>query len=153
MELGDWLRLIHILGAAIWVGGVIVLNAVMTRAGRSPDRTALVRLTGELEWVGPWLISPAASVVIGVGVWLVFEEHWSFSEFWIILSLVLVGVSMILGFGYFGPEGKRIAKMVGERGPEDAEVRRRMSRLLSLARLDVLILLVVLWTMVFKPGA
>jgi hypothetical protein len=39
------------------------------------------------------------------------------------------------------------------RGAEDGVVRGRLNRLLWIARLDTLILLVVLWLMVFKPGA
>jgi hypothetical protein len=53
---------------------------------------------------------------------------------------------------YSAPEGKRIARLTDERGAEDHEVRRRLSRLLWLARLDVPILVAVLWLMVFKPG-
>lgn len=131
MELHEWLSFVHILGAVIWVGGVIVLNAVIARANRKGDPGAAVRLTIETDWVGPWLIFPSAVVVIGVGIWLVFlEEEWAFSQLWIILALVLVGESTILGMGYFGPEGKRISRIVEERGPEDPDVRRRMSRLL-----------------------
>lgn len=153
MELPEWLGFVHILGAVVWVGGVIVLNAVLSRANRSGDRGAVVRLNAEVEWVGLGLIFPSALVVIGVGIWLVLlEEVWAFSQLWIVLSLALVGVSMVLGLGYFGPEGKRISRIVEERGPEEPAVRRRMSRLLWLARLDVLMLLVVLWAMVFKPG-
>lgn len=154
MELHEWLKFFHVLAAIIWVGAAIVLNAVITRANRRPDRSAVVRLTSEVEWVGPLLISPAAVVVIGLGIWLVgLEDEWAISQVWVILSLVLVGVSMILGIGYFGPEGKRISAMVEERGPADADARRRMDRLLWWARVDLLILLVVLWAMVFKPGA
>jgi uncharacterized membrane protein len=154
MELHEWLRFVHILGAIIWVGSSIVLNAVVTRANRRADSSAAVRLSRDVDWVGPWLIGPSAAVVIGLGIWLVvLEEEWAFSQAWIVLSLVLVGVSMILGIGYFGPEGKRISRMADERGAEDPEVRRRMGRLLGFSQVDVLILLVVLWLMVFKPGA
>jgi hypothetical protein len=54
---------------------------------------------------------------------------------------------MVQNAFYSVPEGKRIARLA-----EDHEVRRRLSRLLWLGRLDVLILVVVLWLMVFKPG-
>jgi uncharacterized membrane protein len=104
--------------------------------------------------VGPWLIGPAAIAVIGLGLWLtLIEDEIAFSHSWIWLSLVLVVVSMVLGMAYFGPEGKRIGRIAAERGPEEAEYRRRMDRLLMLNRLDLLILAVVLWLMVFKPGA
>lgn len=153
MKLHDWLMFFHILGAIVWVGGTIVLAAMMERASRSPDRTAVLRLSRELEWVGPRLIGPSALVVIALGIWLVpVEEDLSFSQPWIWLSLVLVAVTMVQNGIYSAPEGKRIARLAEERGPEDREVRRRLSRLLWLGRLDVLILVVVLWLMVFKPG-
>ena len=154
MELHEWLLFLHIVAATIWVGGAIVLNTVIARANRSPDRAQVVRLTADLEWVGPRLIGPSAMAVIGLGIWLVaIEEEWVFSQTWIVLSLVLVGISMVLGMGYFGPEGKRISRITEQRGPEDPEARGRMDRLVWLSRLDVLILLVVVWAMVFKPGA
>jgi uncharacterized membrane protein len=153
VELHDWLMFFHILGAIVWVGAVILMNAMMTRAGRGPDRTAVLRLARELEWVGPRVIGPSALVVIGLGIWLVpVEEDLVFSQPWIWLALVLVAVTMVQNAFYSVPEGKRIARLAEERGAEDHEVRRRLSRLLWLGRLDVLILVVVLWLMVFKPG-
>jgi uncharacterized membrane protein len=152
VELHEWLMFFHVLGAIIWVGTVIVMNAILTKASRASDRTAIFRLARELEWVGPGLIGPSALVVILLGVWLVIlEEEWAFSQLWIWLSLVLVAVSMVEGISS-GPEGKRIVRMADERGGGDGEVRRRMGRLLWLARLDILILVVVVWLMVFKPG-
>lgn len=53
---------------------------------------------------------------------------------------------------YSASEDKRIARLAEERGAEDPEVRRRLNRLLWLGRLDMLILVAVLWLMVFKPG-
>lgn len=152
MELHEWLLFFHVLASMIWVGAVIFQNAVMARASRASDRTAVLRLSRELEWVGPWLIGPASLVVIALGIWLVLlEEDWAFSQLWIWLALVLVAVSTVQGI-YSGPEGKRVQRLADERGPDDGQVRRRLIRLLWLERLDVLILVVVVWLMVFKPG-
>jgi uncharacterized membrane protein len=153
VELHEWLLFFHVVGSVVWVGAVIFQNAVMVRASRSPDRTAALRLTGEMEWAGPWLIGPSSLVVIGLGIWLVLLEEWAdFSQLWIWLTLVLVAVSTVQGI-YSGPEGKRIQRLADQRGTEDPEVGRRMSRMLWLARLDMAILLAVVWLMVFKPGA
>jgi uncharacterized membrane protein len=128
------------------------MNVVMARASRDPDRTAVLRLARELERVGPGLVGPSSRVVIGLGIWLVLlEEYAALSQPWIWLALVLVAVSTVQGI-YSGPEGKRIYRLADERGAEDGEVRRRLSRLLWLARLDMLILVAVVWLMVFKPG-
>lgn len=153
MELHEWLLFFHILAAAMWVGAAIVLTAVIARANRNPDRTVVAGLARELEWVGPRFITPAAIAVIALGIWLtLIEDGIDFSQVWIWLALVLVGVSTVLGVGYFGPEGKRIGRIAAERGPDDPEIRRRMDRLLMVNGLDLVILAAVLWLMVFKPG-
>ena len=152
MTLHNWLMFLHILGAIVWVGAMVLVNAMMVRAGRAPDRTAVLRLSREMEWVGPGLIGPSAAVVIGAGIWLVFvEKDLTFSQLWLVLSLVLVGVSMVEGI-WSGPEGKRIQRLAEVGGAESGEVRSRVRRLVWLGRLDLLILVVVLWLMVFKPG-
>jgi uncharacterized membrane protein len=152
VSLHNWLMFFHILGAIIWVGSVILMNAMMTRASRAPDRAAVLRLSRELEWFGPRLIGTSSAIVIGAGIWLVFvEDGLTFSQLWIWLTLVLVALSSAQGI-YSGPEGKRVLRLADERGTEDHDVRRRLTRLLWLARLDILILVAVLWLMVFKPG-
>lgn len=154
MELHEWLAFFHILASIVWVGAVILDNAMLTRASREPDRTAVLRLFREFEWGGPRLIGPSAAVVIGVGIWLVILEEWAaFSQVWIWLTLVLLAVSMGQNAIYSAREGRRIAVLADERGAEDREVRRRLDRVLWLGRLDVLILVIVVALMVFKPGA
>jgi uncharacterized membrane protein len=150
--LHDWLMFFNILGAIVWVGAVILMTAMTERANRAPDGAAVLRLSRDLEWVGPWLIGTSSAVVIGAGIWLVFvEEGSAFSQLWLVLSLVLVGLSMVEGI-WSGPEGKRIARLAEERGAEDRDVRSRLKRLLWGGRLDLMILVAVLWLMVFKPG-
>jgi uncharacterized membrane protein len=110
------------------------------------------RAARDAEWVGRRVMGPSAVVVIGVGIWLVpVEEDLTFSQLWLWLTLVLVAVTAVLSM-YSGPEGERIARLADERGAEDDEVRRRFSRVLWLTRLNILILVAVLWLMVFKPG-
>ncbi len=153
VEFHEWLAFFHILASMVWVGAVILDNAMMTRASRDRDRTAFLRLFRESEWVGPRLIGPAAAVVIGMGIWLVILEEWAaFSQAWIWVTLVLVAVSMGQNGIYSAREGRRIAALADQRGADDAEVRRRLERLLWLGRLDVLILVIVVGLMVFKPG-
>jgi hypothetical protein len=57
---------------------------------------------------------------------------------------VLVRVSMV-DSNWSEPEGKRMERPAEERGSEGGEVCSRARRLISLGRLDLLILVVVLW--------
>jgi uncharacterized membrane protein len=152
MEFHEWLMFFHILPSIVWVGGVIVLYALTERASRSPDRTAISRATGELEWVGRRLMGPSILVVVGLGIWLVvLQEDIAFSQLWIWLSLVLVVVSAVPGI-YSGSKGKQISRLAEELGPENGQVRLGLNRLLWLARIDILVLVAVLGLMVLKPG-
>jgi hypothetical protein len=109
-------------------------------------------LAHEVEWVGPFLIGPAALVVIGSGIWISPHQGLGRLLRHVDMAVPRVGVSMVLGMAYFEPEGRRIGSVVDERGPDDGEFRQRMTRLLLIGRFDLLILVVVLWLMVFKPG-
>lgn len=153
MELSDWLAFIHILTAMLWVGGAVVLNVATSRLAATGDDERVMQFTGNVEFLGNWMIGPSAAAVVGTGIWLTASEDWvAFSQLWIILALVGVAVSAALGMGYFGPEGKRLGRMAEERGASDPELKTRMRRLLLVARFDILILVLLTWDMVFKPG-
>ncbi|HEX6262199.1 MAG TPA: DUF2269 family protein [Actinomycetota bacterium] len=153
MELSEWLAFIHILTAMFWVGAGVVLNLATSRVAASGDDERVVQFTRNVEFLGNWLIGPSAVAVVGTGIWITAIEEWvAFSQLWIILALVGVAVSMLLGMGYFGPEGKRLGRLAEERGASDPELKTRTRRLLLLSRLDILVLVFLTWDMVFKPG-
>jgi hypothetical protein len=80
------------------------------------------------------------------------NEAWTIGQLWIILALVGIGVTMITGAAFFGPESGRVSKMIEVSGPDDPEVRRRIGRIVALGRLDLLLLILIVIDMVLKPG-
>lgn len=152
MEPEEWLGFFHVLAAIIWVGAVIFMNAMMAVASRGPDQTAVLRLAREFQRVGPLLMGPSFLVVVGSGIWLVALEDWAaFSQLWVWLALVLVAVSMLLSI-YSGSRRRRMSRVAAEPGPEESELLRGLRRNLWLSRLDMLVLVFVVWLMVLKPG-
>lgn len=87
------------------------------------------------------------------GVWLVAVSEWNFTDTWIVLGLVGIAITIVTGAGFLGPEAERLGKALGERGPSDSEVGRRIRRILVISRIDLVVLLLVVADMVFKPGA
>jgi uncharacterized membrane protein len=149
----SWLVLIHILAAITWVGGAIMLNVLNTRSIRSNDPARLATAARETEWVGTRVIAPTTLVLIAMGLTMVaVNEAWTIGQLWIILALVLFGLTFATGAFFLGPEAGRIGKLVEERGPQDPEVRRRLRRVVLVGRLDLVTLVVVVWDMVVKPG-
>ncbi len=90
----DWetLRLsLHVFGATIWVGGQVVLAAlvpVLRRVGDDAPRTAARRF-GVVAW-------PAYALLVGTGIWNVIALHDDVHgryQTTLVVKLVLVGLS------------------------------------------------------------
>ena len=60
--------------------------------------------------------------------------------------------SFIVGAGYLGPESGRLSKLVEERGPEDPEYLRRVSRIFLVSRIELVLLILAVLDMTIKPG-
>ena len=77
----QWLLLLHILAAMVWLGGLVVLTALGTHVARSGERDAVARFLGSLRTVGPFVLAPATIAVLGFGIWLVIDsDTWDFGQ-------------------------------------------------------------------------
>lgn len=154
MTLYEWLVLGHILAAIVWVGGGIMDLMVSRRIAASGEPIAEKAFTGVQAWTGARVFGPAAVSVLVFGFLLVWRsDAWTFGQPWVWLSLILTVAMLLTGALYFGPEAGRIEKLADERGVDDAEVRRRTSRAEQISNLEVVVMVVVVFLMVFKPGA
>jgi uncharacterized membrane protein len=149
----NWLLFFHILAAIIWVGGAIMLNILNTRSIRSGDPARLASTAQETAWVGTRVIAPTTLILLVLGLVMVgVNEAWTIGQLWIILALVLFGITFATGAFFLGPEAGRIGKLVEKRGPADPEVRRRLRRVVLVGRVDLITLIVIVWDMAVKPG-
>jgi uncharacterized membrane protein len=153
LEAYGWLLFFHILAAIVWVDGGITINIISTRAIRSgdPARQAAIAMDG--EWIGSRVIAPTSAIILALGLAMVgVSEAWTIGQLWIALALVLFGLTALTGAIFLGPESGRIGKLIRARGAEEAEVRRRIRRIVLIARLDLITLIVIVWDMAVKPG-
>lgn len=154
MSLYGVLVLAHILAATIWVGGGIVALATARRVEASAQPVAKQTYASIEAWTGARIFGPAAFSVVLFGILMVWQsDAWAFGQTWVWLSLSLAVLSLIVGGAYFGPESGRIARLAEERGGDDPEVARRRARVGLLQNLDLVVILVIVALMVFKPGA
>jgi uncharacterized membrane protein len=153
MNLYDFLKSVHVLAAVIWVGGAFSMQFLGTRAVSSRDPEKMAAFGQNAEWLGSRVYMPASLVVLASGIWAVFDGSWSWGDFWILWGLAGVAFSAIVGAAYLGPESARIGALSAQRGPDDSEVVRRRDRLVLVSRIELVILLSVVFVMVTKPGA
>ncbi len=158
MDLREVLLVLHILGVvAMAFGTGTGFLAGLTARGTTDLRT--IASAVRLEMVGGRVTSFAAIFVLVMGVWLVIETAYEFSEAWISASFVLWFIAMGLGGGVMARHARRVgqaAEAAMERGETtNAEVQADLNAPVAKAAGAVLLLMYVAFTylMVVKPGA
>jgi len=146
------LKYIHILAAMVWVGGAFYMQLVAIRAARSSDPTDLPRFGAEVEAVGAKVFPVASIVLLIAGITMVLQR-WSFSQAWVAVALVLWVVSLLAGVLYIGPRAAAVGKQFAAEGPSSVAARAGMARLFLVSRLELVSFAVIVFLMVFKPGA
>jgi uncharacterized membrane protein len=152
MTLYDVLKVVHVLGAVIWVGGGIMGHIVAGRASRSNDTAKIAVAGADAEWIGNRVFFPASIVLLVVGIWMVVISGWNFSDLWIILGIVGYAASAINGMAFLSPVSKRVGEMAAASDSVTPELRAQLDRLTLLSRVDLTILILVVIDMVIKPG-
>jgi uncharacterized membrane protein len=147
----EFLLFVHIASAAIWVGGGAMIQFFGLRVLASGDPNRLADFASNVEWVGSRFLTSASLVALLSGLGLVWEsEFWGFGDDWIVIGLILFAITFLAGAGFFGPESGRIKKLIESEGADAAQA--RVKRLLVLTRIDLMILLLLIFDMSVKPS-
>jgi hypothetical protein len=144
-----WL-FVHVLMAIVWVGGNIHLQIIGARLNAANDPIQLAGFSRQAEWIGTRVLTPAAVLIVIAGVFMVLDQ-WDFEQLWIIIGIAGFLYSFINGATLLGPLSGKTAKLIEERGAEDAQVQTNIRRLFLYGRIELVILIVVVWAMTMKP--
>jgi uncharacterized membrane protein len=148
------LKFVHIVAAITWVGGAIFFQLNSTRLRHANDPARLAAFAKDIEFWGARLFSVASATVLIVGVIMViYSPAWSFSDTWIWLALVGFGVTFLTGLLVLGPTSGKLGRMIDARPPDDPELQAGIKRIFAISRVDLVVILLVVADMVFKPGA
>ena len=145
------LKTVHVLLAITWVGGGTILVTLIARARRATDYDRLATLIQEIGFVGPRIFAPAGGLLVITGIWMVQNAGVPW-KLWVILGLVGWGATFVTGNFFLSPQGKKLEASLAEEGPEGPRSVALMGTLLNVARVDVLVLTLVVIDMVIKPG-
>ncbi len=142
---------IHVVTAAIWVGGAAMIQAYAFRILRTGDGKRQADFAKDTEVVGMRVFIPASLILFLAAIGMMVNLHWSWSQNWIVLGLIAFGFSFVLGAGFLGPEVGRIAELIEQQGPDSPAVQARIRRVLTISRCELIVLLTVIVNMVVKP--
>jgi uncharacterized membrane protein len=149
----ELLLFVHVLAAVVWVGGALSLQLLAIRAERSADGGRVANFATEAEWVGSRVFLPSSIVLLLAGIGLTLEGDWGFTTPWVLLGLIAYGLSALTGSLFLGPESGRIGKMIADVGPQDPDVLARIKRIFLVSRIELVVLLFIVFDMTVKPGS
>jgi uncharacterized membrane protein len=151
----DWLLLVHVLGAFLFLSGSIVAG-VLAFAAMQRERPSEVALLLRLVRPIVGLIGLGSIVVLVVGIWLAHYVGYGIGQGWVIAAIVLWVVSGALA----GPAGRdlrhtrefaeRLADD-GDRPNDELRMAVRNPRVLVMNVTAFLLLVAILVLMVWKP--
>ena len=149
----EWFKAGHVLAAVVWVGGgtTLAVYAILTQRQNTPEEMA--SLARKAALIGERFYTPMSLLVLLLGFGLLENDQspWTYDQFFVIYALVGWGVSAATGIFFLGPEAKRLGKLAPTRPADDPEVQARISRILLIARIDVVVLLTIVFVMTAKP--
>jgi uncharacterized membrane protein len=146
------LKFVHVLAAMVWVGGAVAANIQGTRIKRTGDGERLAAFGRDAEWLGTHVYLPSSLTVLVFGILTALKGHYSFGQAWLLIGIAGIVLTSITGSAYLGPELKRISGLIASKGANHPEVVGRLSRFVVIARVDLVVLLIVVFAMVTKPG-
>jgi len=149
----NWLKAFHVLAAVTWVGGNLVLQVVATRVIRSGNRPFAYELTRQYEFVGTRIFTPASLLVLGLGIWMVSIGPWNFGMLWVDLGLAMFAISFVSGAFYLGPRLKVLKETADRDGLDAPSVNQIIRKLFVVSRIELVLLVLIVFDMVLKPGA
>lgn len=153
MTLAELLLFVHVLAVIAWLGGSFMLGILLEGAQRSKDEATVLGIANMADFLGKAVFNPAGLLTLGAGIWLVIETDLEFSEAWISIGFLGVATGAILGMAFYPKAFERVRTGIAADGLLGNETLGALRRLRLVSSAELLLLIVVVWAMVFKPGA
>jgi uncharacterized membrane protein len=135
----------------VWLGGGVMLAATAVATLRGGDDAALARFVSNLSVLGPAVLAPSAVLTPALGVWLTLDDAaWGFDQTWVRVAVGLVVLAVAIGAGH--QSRVTLAAQRAIERDDRAEARRQLVRWAWGYAVVVVVLAVIAWDMVFKPG-
>src|SRR5262245_2514921 len=146
-----WLKFFHLVFVVAWIGAVTALTAFNLLLLSTIDRHFLRSLLRYSGAMGGLLIGPAAGLVLLTGLAMVWVGHTGF-PLWIMWGIVTIIVAVTVGGIVFRRAAMQFARLLGQPDASDDAIAAGQRRMALQGLTMVLLLVLAVWAMVFKPS-
>jgi uncharacterized membrane protein len=145
------LLFVHVMAVIMWLGAGVVFQVLSERGGEDKDGSKMRRLAELGEEFGPGYFGALTVTVLLSGVALVLEGGWGFDQVFVIGGLAGIVISGGLGGAVIGPTSMRLqAALLTEGSPSD-QARADFNKIRTVGRVDLLVMVAVVFLMTVKP--
>ncbi len=148
----DTLKFIHIVAAIAWLGSGLFVQYRGTRLRTRGTPEQMAGLAREVADSTPWFIISSITVLVAGVAMVLYSPVLGFTDTWILLGLAGYLATFITGNFLIRPTAEKLAAASTE-DPTSPTSQALIARIFAIARVDQVILLLVVADMVFRPGA
>lgn len=145
------LLFLHISFAILWIGAGALFHVLAYMADRATDEAAIKKIFDDLTALANTFFIPSSLLVVIFGIWLTIDGPWSFDQLWITLGLVGFVITFLTGTLWITPQSKRVQELIKRGGGMTPQAYAAARRMMMFARLDYVVLFLVVFDMVVKP--
>jgi uncharacterized membrane protein len=146
------LLFVHVLAVIGWLGAGIVFQILSERALGTRDDRKIQALLSMGDDLGPVYFGIVTVLVLITGIAMVLNGDWSFGEPFVIGGLAGIVSSGALGGAVIGPSSQRAQASFQEGGVVTPEIEGLLAKVRNFGRLDLALMIVVVFLMTYKPG-
>ncbi|HET7604432.1 MAG TPA: DUF2269 family protein [Gemmatimonadales bacterium] len=150
-EIYTWLKFVHVLSVAAWLGGFAALLVLNSITPRHADRGGLSAYLRYAEGLGPRLIGPASGLALLSGLVMVLVGHVGL-PLWILWGLAAAVIFILIGVTLLRPLLNQLRKAAAEDGAAPVDVASVLRKQRSWFLVNLIILALAAWAMVLKPS-
>jgi uncharacterized membrane protein len=143
---------VHILCAVLWVGGGVSVHVLGRWVAKEGDPERMVAFNRDAVKLGTVFYAPLALVLIVVGVLLVEEVGYEYSELWIALGFLGWLFSLAVGLGFNAQQSRKVEAAVLADGPASESAQAGIRRILLVNAIEITVLVLVVIDMAVKPA-
>jgi uncharacterized membrane protein len=142
---------VHIAAVIVWLGAGVLIQILAARADNARDDEGLARLFTEIGVLATRLFIPSSAVVGVFGILMVVDGPWSFDQLWVTLGLIGFIATFFTGKAVLDARAQKIAAKIERDGGVTPASVVDIRQMLAIARIDTVVLYVVVFDMVVKP--
>lgn len=146
------MKFLHVAAAVVWIGGG-TWSYLLVRRLQAAGPGALGPVQAQVSWFGKAVLTPVSVLALFTGMYLVLFGSFDPKEAWIAVGVAGILASIVVGMGVISPTGTKLGRLVAEHGPTHEAVPGLQRRVRAASVFNLVVLWLVLFAMVVRPGA